>query len=523
MFRTGENSLVAINPLRVAWGCCLGACLLGSQAMAQETGDTPAATGSTFSANDWSSLSGSDAVSARDSIQQGTGDLGNSAADDAILSPDGMSFPLPASTLQLPSPTESSEPADREGRASETPASPLGQVVASYQGNLLTRGALTGDWAGGRTALANHGILVYADTTLFAQGVTSGGLRERFHFYGHNDYVFVGVGKQLGLWDGLFVKVRGESRYGDDAANFDAGTILSPAINASIPVPNEQITAVTELLFIQKIGERTLFQAGKINTLDGDPLCFAAGRGKRQFFNTSFVFNPVLARTVPYTTLGAGVVVLSEKLEPVFAFSVMDADPTPRTSGFTDLFDEITLSTSARIPVSLWGRNGHQAVIGSWSNKVYTGLELDPRVLIDDLPVLPQRNGSWALSYSFDQYVLQNEEDPTRGWGLFGRLGISDGDPNPIEWFWSLGIGGSGVMRSRPLDSFGVGYFALGPKSGTALDTLAQIRDSWGVELFYNVALTPWARVTPDLQILSGGLPRAETALLFGLRTQIIF
>lgn len=430
-----------------------------------------------------------------------------------ITSPSSFGFPIPPSTSQLPD-----TPPPSKG-----PTSPLDKLKAGYRLGLDRRIAATGDWFGMRSILADDGLLFYADSALYYQGVTTGGLREKFHFYGHNDYVALGIGKKLGLWDGFFFKVRGETRYGENAANFDAGAILAPALGGSIPVPDQQITALTELLLIQRIGKRVLLQAGKVNTLDGDPSTFAAGRGKRQFLNSSFVFNPIFARTVPYATLGAGVVVLSEKLDPLFSFSILDADPSPRTSGFQDLFDEVTLSGSVRLPVKPFGLVGHQGFTGAWSNKVFTGLELDPRVPIADLPILPRRNGSWALGYSFDQYLWQDTENPKRGWGLFGRLGISDGDPNPIRWFWSVGLGGTGPTASRPLDSFGVGYFALGVKDGTVLDNALHLRDGYGIEAFYNIALTPWARLTPDLQVLHGSLPQADTALLFGLRLQMIY
>jgi len=48
--------------------------------------------------------------------------------------------------------------------------------------------------------------------------------------------------------------------------------------------------------------------AGKMDTLDGDMNAFAHGRGKTQFSNMGFVFNPIVGATVPYSTLGAGFV-----------------------------------------------------------------------------------------------------------------------------------------------------------------------------------------------------------------------
>ncbi|HXJ58968.1 MAG TPA: carbohydrate porin [Verrucomicrobiae bacterium] len=49
----------------------------------------------------------------------------------------------------------------------------------------------------------------------------------------------------------------------------------------------------------------------------------------------------------------------------------------------------------------------------------------------------------------------------TRSWGVFGNFGISDGEPNPIEWSAILGIGGSSPIPGRKQDTFGLAYYYL--------------------------------------------------------------
>ena len=43
----------------------------------------------------------------------------------------------------------------------------------------------------------------------------------------------------------------------------------------------------------------------------------------------------------------------------------------------------------------------------------------------------------------------------------------------------------------------------------------------YGAEVFDNVAVTPWFRVTADLQVISPALTERTTAVIFGLRAQI--
>jgi len=62
------------------------------------------------------------------------------------------------------------------------------------------------------------------------------------------------------------------------------------------------------------------------------------------------------------------------------------------------------------------------------------------------------------------------------------------------------------------------------------------LRDEYGFEAYYNVAITPWLQLTPDIQVVrpaqkefldtSGIIPARNyvgTATVFGLRLQMVF
>ena len=49
------------------------------------------------------------------------------------------------------------------------------------------------------------------------------------------------------------------------------------------------------------------------------------------------------------------------------------------------------------------------------------------------------------------------------------------------------------------------------------------VRDERGVELFYNVGVTPWCHITTDLQVITPLLELADTSLVLGLRAKIDF
>jgi porin len=41
---------------------------------------------------------------------------------------------------------------------------------------------------------------------------------------------------------------------------------------------------------------------------------------------------------------------------------------------------------------------------------------------------------SSALYWNFDQYLVVDSRDSSKGWGVFGRAAIADDDTNPLEW-----------------------------------------------------------------------------------------
>ena len=217
-------------------------------------------------------------------------------------------------------------------------------------------------------------------------------------------------------------------------------------------------------------------------------------------------------------------------------------ETTTRT-GFDTLFkDGTTLASEARLTVKPFGLTGHQLISFLWSNKDFTSLGQDPRTLIGNALIgtsLKKESGSWGFMYNFDQYFYQDKNDPTQGIGVFGRFGISDGKANPVAQFYSFGFGGKGMIPTREQDRFGIGYYYL-KVSGSLRDTFPPLLikrigldHEQGVELFYNIAITPWLHVTPDLQFVDAGRNKSPvltaggksigTAVVSALRIKIDF
>ena len=400
---------------------------------------------------------------------------------------------------------------------------------APFGGPWDSRPKLTGDWWCMREHLRDSGYTLDISTTEYYQGIATGGLKERFRFGGRNDYILNVDGQKAGLWEGFSINLHGETVY-SDSVNLLTGSVAPVNIGRSLPVVEGNESALTAVKFSQALSENLIVFAGKINTVDNLQQPFMPGRGlDAGFMNGAFVFNPVLGRTIPYSTFGAGAAVLAEGY-PVFTLTVYDTNDASTSGVFDNLFDNgAVIYPTFSLPTSFFGLPGHQTVWGAYSSGSY-GI-LSPEALTIFPPPPLQRlpfdfiSGSWWIDYRFDQALWVDATDPTRSWGVFGDAGISDGEPNPIHWSAILGIAGSSPLPNRRLDTFGVAYYYMGLSDSFKNDVrpILPVRDERGVELFYNVGVTPWCHITTDLQVITPILESAETSLVLGLRMKIDF
>jgi porin len=380
------------------------------------------------------------------------------------------------------------------------------------------------------------GIKLDLSLTQIGQGVVTGGKSDDWAYGGRANITANLDTQKLGLWPGGFMTVEFESNW-SDSVNGDTGALMPVNTNQLFPVPIGDNVALPQLSFAQFVSPYAGAIVGKLDTLTGDANEFAHGKGDRQFFNTALSINPV-ALAVPYSTLGAGLIVLPTK-DPAAALvqlSVLQAKGKATRSGFDDISsDNLVFAGEGRVRTDLFGLTGHQLVGGFYSNAEYTSIDQRLGFVVENRELVRKRD-TWAVYYNFDQFLHEIDREAGRGFGLFGRFGASEGNPNPVRYFVSIGLGGTGAMRSRPLDRFGVGFYYAdinNPTLQTPFFTRSFLGDEWGGELFYNFALTPWMLLTPDLQVVApsqqarlvnlGQRETVDTAVILGARLQLLF
>jgi porin len=419
--------------------------------------------------------------------------------------------------------------------------------------NCWTRSTLTGDWFGSRTGLQDSGISFKGTLTQFAFGVDGGinnpavpapfGQGDTFKYTGRGEYdLIVDLQKILRLPRAKLL-VGAQHWWGEFGnVSFNTGA-LAPAVLPAIapPTPNDPGDLVlTDFLFTQPISEGLVAFVGKKNVIGtADQDIFAGGDGTDQFMNQALLANPAYLLALPYSSFTAGVVMPREwGLATLYVW-----DPRDRTDAGLNLdglfSDGIIVGTQWKVNTNLYHKPGEHHVGGIWKHVDLIDLSLAsppangfPNQTV--APGLPTLSDSYTIYYGFDQYfaVYPGERrshlpsKPPRGWGLFGRASISDGNPTPYDFFLSAGVGGDTRLGNDRGDTFGVGWYYTGVSDefGPIPRALFGPRDGTGVELYYKFQFTKWLAVTPDLQFIRPGFSNftsGDDALVFGIRVNM--
>lgn len=340
---------------------------------------------------------------------------------------------------------------------------------------------------------------------------------------GKADLTFRLNGAAAGLWPGLFVNAHLEQSFGQDANTQGDGTILP--VNTAMAFPREGGSDTNfSLTVTQLINPRTSFTFGKFNMLAAVAATPLIGGGGTETFQNIGLAAPVSGVTPPYVFGG----LLSVRTRAAsLSFFVYDPRNAQDDDVIRNPFSEgTTFSVSATVPVAPGGLQGSQGL-----RLVYSSASgIDFRTIPDlALPpgsdaVLADRKGYYFLSYSFQQYLVQ--EAPGVGWGVFGQFGLSEGNPNPVRSSAILGLGGNATFLDRPEDRWGIAgfYYDFSDELEDGLAAIGSgLRDEYGLEAFYDARITENLRLGGNVQIIRPGTPGTDEAVFVGMRARVLF
>lgn len=396
-------------------------------------------------------------------------------------------------------------------------------TTPDYRGDLTERSTLIGDLGGARQQAANSGVTLDGGLTQVTQGVVSGGIDTGWEYMGRGDLTLNLDTAKMDLWPGGLLTVMGEGNFGDPLTA-KTGSLLGTNANDLFPEVDDSFV-LPNVTYTQFLSPQFGIAFGKFATISetsGDMNEFAHGTGKHGFLNPLLNFDPVLALTVPYSTLGILGIWLPTK-ELAITVGAVDSHGVPNKAGLDELWEDgATFISEARYTTNLSNKLGHQLIGGSYSTSNY--VDLDTRTASLIFPGIPSQeaDNSWSVYWNMDQYFYQPDPAVNRGVGIFARLGLSDGEANPIEDFASIGIGGKGMFANRLNDSCGFGYFHASSAESRITDQFG-FEDAQGFEAYYNIAITPAIELTPDIQWIQPSQKRVDESWLTGVRLHTAF
>lgn len=394
------------------------------------------------------------------------------------------------------------------------------------------REELTGDWGGTRTELKNKGVEIDVKALQLVQGVASGGI----------DTGAVGTGivqtdlkldlGKLAGWNFWSVDAKTQTRYGGPMLP-GTGSISPTNTAAIIPGISGTVFSITSLnvtkLFpinLQK-GNLIAVGGGRYNLFDTSSEHFFGGDGTERFMNLASLGPLTILRQVPLIT-NMFTFAWVRGGEPFLTLALIDPNDHSTNPGLKDFFaDGVTFVPGINIGAKYFGKTAKHSFGAAVTTKALTPFAAIRQIIIPGPPIRPvePQRGSWSLIYTFRQYFVERGKDD--GWGFFGQLGTAEKNTAPVTRFVNVGVGGNGLFQRRRADNFGISYtyLDLSPVLKDNLNPLQfrRLLAEHQMEMYYNMHLTPWLRLTGDLQIFRPTRQVADVAVVPGGRLEVIF
>ena len=392
--------------------------------------------------------------------------------------------------------------------------------------DLATRPTLLDYEGSPKEQLRALGITTNVWVTQFYQGQTEGDATKAW-FYGGKVDAFLKVDR---LWPGFHVNVQYEHYLGDNLNREDFALI--PVNTALAYLSGDGYQQALSVSVTQDFGDHVSVSAGKFNMMTlASQTPLIGGGGIDTFMNRALALPSTgvgytaargalgdrVVISAPYTLGGA----VTFKTEPfILTLAILDPrsaiDPAVIEYPFAK---GRAWGAALTIPTEFFGLRGFQTFRGAYSDAY--GIDLD------SLPgPISIKQGYWFTSYAVQQNLVQSDANPAIGWGLFTLVTLSDGNPNPVKWSALAGLAGNNLMEGRENDRWGFGVFQYG-FSEPLLNGLAALgfdrRDESGLEAFYNFTITPWLRLSADLQWIEPWNPAKSQATYAALRLQTKF
>jgi hypothetical protein len=426
-----------------------------------------------------------------------------------------------------------------EVAAEDTKPAPKETFKEQFE-EVWTRDLFTGDWEGWRTALQDHGIDPQFRLGQYGQWVADGGVESTRGAYGGTmDYrLNLDLRKLFGLWEGLTVNMHARSRFGQDV-NQDAGAFALPSAGMIMPLPGTYTgTDVTGLTISQSMsafaGREAVVSLGKIDVIDTLTGFFpSVGYGQEGFWNVNALVSalPWFGAVEGLSLYGAYGVTINEEYQSAESGLLVTGTQgvSDNWNSLQDSFDDgVWIAAFQRLFWKLEDKPGYIMIFAAGSTRDQPSN--DPR----DWTVIPgappaitstKEDKPWDIALYLSQVLWQAEDDPSRKATILLGGTVGPDDPQFAQYNFFTSVEAYGPMASRPADRMGVSFWYnwLSDNYKQLVRPVINLRDLYGFELYYNIAINKWFHVTPDLQVIKNENNGDDFAIIPGIRAVIDF
>jgi carbohydrate-selective porin OprB len=328
--------------------------------------------------------------------------------------------------------------------------------------------------------------------------------------------------KVFGLWKGLSFNMHARTRFGEDI-NANAGSLVLPNTGMLMPSPGDfhgtDITGLTASQYLPFFGGLANVTVGQFDVIDTVTGFFPRiAYGQEGFWNVNGMVTalPWFGAVQGLSLYGAIGVTINQKYKmPQSGLIVLGTENESTSWGsLGNAFDEGTwLAGFHRFFWELDDKMGYFMVFGGYSTREQGSNDPHDFVVIPGQGIEDTKEKNpWDIAAYLYQEFWQAEGNPDRKATFV--IGGTAGPDNPqfAQYHLFAAVEGYGLFEPRPHDRMGVSgwYNWLSDDFKKLVSPVKDLRDFWGVELYYNIEINKWLHLTPDLQFVkneNGGQP----------------
>ncbi|MHA6262777.1 carbohydrate porin [Arenibacterium sp. CAU 1754] len=370
------------------------------------------------------------------------------------------------------------------------------------------------------TALAqSEDINLRFRTTLYADSAVAGDADSSLQMSGRLDSFLT----WNNIWLGATLNAHLEMVGGNNINGLSSGLAWPANVYSAVPRALADTNATLSVNVTQQLTPAARLSLGKFSATElarSTPL--AGGGDLGGFLYTGIATTPSLVFP-PYVLGGQ----FSFTTDPVnYSFFVYDARNAQGSDVWKNPFSEgIVFNASATYKATIGNLPGFYTL-----NVVHSTAEatdLDSLLLPPDADDFARTTrGLTYVAFKFQQYLVVDPDTPGGGWGIFGQIGIGDGNPHLLDANYVLGVGGSSPIPGRNRDRWGVAMSytdwsraLIAALNANGLDLDNEI----GIEGFYEAEISEKVRLGVNAMYLDPATPGAEDYLQVGIRLRVSF